>query len=218
MLWPRQEFVACVLRLPAHEHQETAVIGDAAGRAQVARACHRTRWSNGRSGDQPPWDRDLALEHPHEHDVPPGVPPETPGIHLAAVRGNSNATTDRLGRSPPASAESTHNGPLLPHQFFSGPSESSSTENEEEPADRARLGRDRAPVGLPDIDIGCWRASCWRVVWSPPVLLLAHVLASGRSWVALGLDREVMATVAWAAGVGLAARIVSVIEVWHSRG
>lgn len=50
-----------------------------------------------------------------------------------------------------------------------------------------------------------------------PLVLLARMVMSGRSWVALGLDPAVASAVAWAAGLALMARVVSVFELWHAR-
>jgi LCP family protein required for cell wall assembly len=49
-----------------------------------------------------------------------------------------------------------------------------------------------------------------------PLVLLARIVLSGRSWVALGLDPAVAAAIAWAAGLALIARVVSVFELWHA--
>lgn len=50
-----------------------------------------------------------------------------------------------------------------------------------------------------------------------PAGLVLRAVLSGRSWMALGLDADVMTAFAWAAGLGLVARVVSVFEVWHSK-
>ncbi|HUF96969.1 MAG TPA: LCP family protein [Ilumatobacter sp.] len=50
-----------------------------------------------------------------------------------------------------------------------------------------------------------------------PTALLVRVVLSGRSWMALGLDSNVMTVVAWTTGLALLARVISVIEVWHAR-